>query len=181
MQTLDEVKRQIEAYPHRYIFWTSKEIRALPEILDSDEKIKAITSGIVNNSTWLAICTDRRLIFLNRGMFYGLQQVQMPLSRIQSVDHQHTIFFGTISVFDGINVFTLNLVIKPSIAPFVRAVEDYLYAHKKDQSKATNITSTGPAGGNDIASQISKLAELKEKGYLTDEEFQTQKKKLLGS
>ena len=34
--------------------------------------------------------------------------------------------------------------------------------------------------GSSTADEISKLAELKEKGVLTDEEFQSQKAKLLG-
>lgn len=40
-------------------------------------------------------------------------------------------------------------------------------------SKVTNI----PSGNN--LSKIEKLGELKEKGYITEEEFQEQKKKLL--
>ena len=177
MPTLAEVKRQIEAYPDRYIFWTGKEIRALPKILDEGENIKAVTSGILNNATWLAVCTDRRLLFINCGMVYGMEQVQMPLDRIQSIDHQFAIFFGSISVFDGMNIFTLNMVLRSSILPFVRITEEMMYAQRHPQMKPA-----APAVEQaDVASQLSKLAELKEKGYLTDAEFQMQKKKLLGN
>ena len=39
-----------------------------------------------------------------------------------------------------------------------------------------------PAGNEqvDVASQLGKLADLRDKGVLTEEEFQGQKKKLLG-
>ena len=171
MQTLAEVRRQIEAYPHRYIFWTHKEIRALPGILNEDEHIRAITSGMINNETWLAVCTDRRLIFLNRSMFIGTQQVQMPLDRVQSIDHKFGLFFGSISIFDGVNVFKMGLINKPSILPFVKVTQEMMYAFNKPKAVAVPT---------DTASQLAKLAELKEKGYLTEEEFQTQKKKLLG-
>lgn len=173
MPTLAEVNRQIAAYPDRYIFWTQKEIRALPKILDDGEPIKAVTSGYLNGCTWLAVCTDRRLVFINCGMFYGMEQVQMPLDRVQSIDHQSTIFFGSLSVFDGVNVFTLSMIKKSSILPFVRATEEAMYAQKHPVGRAA-------ATSGDIAGQLMKLAELKEKGYLTDEEFQAQKKKLLG-
>jgi hypothetical protein len=173
MPTLEEVKRQIDAYPHRYIFWTQKEIRALPEILDQNETVKAVTSGMMDGATWLAVCTDRRLVFINCGMVYGVQQVQMPLDRIQSIDHQFTIFFGSISIFDGVNVFTLRLVLKSSILPFVRVTQEMMYAQRHGQPAAA-------AQPTDVASQLAKLAELKEKGYLTEAEFQAQKKKLLG-
>ena len=56
---------------------------------------------------------------------------------------------------------------------FVRATEEAMYALRKGHSKPAV---TAPL---DVASQIAKLAELKEKGHLTDEEFQAQKKRLL--
>ena len=179
MPTLDEVKRQIAACPHRYVFWTEKEIRALPEILDNDEKIKAVTSGMLDGATWLAVCTSRRLIFLNRGMIYGLRQIQFPLDRIQSIDHEFTIFFGSIRVWDGASAFSIGLVLKSSILPFVRATEEAMFTTRKTQATAAhNHSSHAPA--IDVASQLAKLAELKERGHLTEEEFQAQKKKLLG-
>lgn len=171
MPTLAEVKKQIDAYPHRYIFWTQKEIRALPEILDPDEKILAVTSGFIDGSTWLLTCTNRRLIFLNRGMIYGLRQIQMPLDRIQSIDHSAVIALGTIRVWDGASAIAIGMVFKPSILPFVRATEEAMYAFKRGAaSKPATV---------DIASQLERLAALKEKGHLTEAEFEAQKKKLL--
>jgi len=176
MPTLQEVKEQINAYTHRYIFWTKKEIRALPDILDDNERILAVTSGMRDSATWLLVCTNRRLIFLNRGMFFGLRQVQMPLDRIQSIDHSSLIVFGSISVWDGASSVGVGMVFEPSILPFVKATQEAMYAVRKG--------STTPAVAaphtTDVASQIAKLADLKEKGHLTDAEFQAQKKKLLG-
>ena len=176
MPTLAEIKQQIESCPGHYIFWTKKEIRALPQILDEGERIKAITSGMMNSTTWLAVCTNRRLLFINRGMFYGLRQVQLPLDRIQSLDHEFTIFFGSIRVWDGASAFTISMVLKSSIIPFVKATQEAMHASRNAAGKP------GPAAtsGNDVASQLVKLVELKEKGYLTEDEFQSQKKKLLG-
>lgn len=176
MPSLAEIKRQIELCPGKYIFWTQKEIRALPKILNDDEVIKAVTSGLMNNATWLAVCTNRRVIFVNCGMFFGLRQVQLPLDRIQSIDHEFTIVFGSISVWDGASAFTIRLVLKSSIMPFVKATQEAMYAIRSGQAKSTST-----AAPTDIASQLSKLAELKEKGYLTEAEFQQQKKKLLGN
>lgn len=174
MPNLAEVKRQIAALPHSYIFWTWKEIHALPGILDEDEVITGVTSGFQNGSTWLGICTPKRVIFLNYGMFYGAEQVQMPLDRVQSVDNQFTIVFGSISVFDGINVFRLDMVLKSSIMPFVKAVQEGIYKNRRPAAAAEAPTAL------DVASQLSKLADLKERGHLTEEEFQAQKRKLLG-
>jgi hypothetical protein len=181
MPSLSEVKRQIEQYKHSYIFWTGKEIRALPEILDEDEDIRAVTSGYMNNATWLAVCTTRRLIFLNCGMFFGMRQIQLPLDRIQSIDHAFTIAFGSISVWDGASSFTISMVMKSSIIPFVRATQEAMYEHRKYMARAHHPqTSATAAAPLDVASQLSKLADLKERGHLTEDEFQTQKRRLLG-
>src|SRR4051812_26512514 len=107
MPSLAEVREQVAAYPHRYIFWTQKEIRHLPEILDDDEVIKALTSGMVDGSTWLLVCTDRRIIFLNCRMFFGVRQIQLPLDRIQALDHNFALFFGSIRIWDGATSYTL--------------------------------------------------------------------------
>jgi len=175
MPTLKEVKEQINAYTHRYIFWTKKEIRALPEILDDNERILAVTSGMRDSATWLLVCTNRRLIFLNRGMFFGLRQVQVPLDRIQSIDHSSVIVFGSISVWDGASAVGIGMVWEPSILPFVKVTQEAMYASRKTQSHPAAPASQPP----DVATQLAKLAELKEKGHLTDAEFQAQKKKLL--
>lgn len=176
MPSLAEIKRQIAQYKHGYFFWTGKEIRALPEILDEDEDIVAVTSGYMDNCTWLIVCTIRRLIFLNCGMFFGMRQVQLPLDRIQSIDHSFTIFFGSISVWDGASAFGIRMVSKPSIIPFVRATQEAMHRQRTDYKKPA---AAAPSGGTDIASQLERLATLKERGHLTEEEFQAQKKKLL--
>lgn len=175
MPDFSTIKAQIDALPGRYIFWTQKEIRSLPGVLDENEPVLALTSGIMNNSTWLAVCTDRRLIFLNCGMFFGLRQVQIPLDRLQSIDHQFGIAFGQITVWDGASYFTMQMVLRSSIEPFSvavqRAMNEFKYGHRPVVASTASV---------DIASQLERLAALKERGHITEEEFQAQKKKLLG-
>lgn len=180
MPSASEVKKQIEQFKHGAIIGTRKEVRTLPEILDEDEDIVAVTSGFMNSATWLAVCTVRRLIFLNCGMFFGRRQVQLPLDRIQSIDHDFTIFFGSISVWDGASAFTIRMVSKPSIIPFVHATQDAMNKLRRSYMAPQASASSGPSG-TDVASQLERLASLKERGHLTEEEFQAQKKKLLSS
>lgn len=174
MPTLNEVENQISAYKNGYIFWTKKEIKSLPAILDKGESVKAYTSGLMGNATWLAVCTEKRVIFLNRGMFYGTRQLQIPLDRIQSIDSEFTLVFGSITIWDGASAFMIKMVLKSSIAPFVKITQEQMQIARRP------VMPVGKSEPIDIASQLEKLATLKERGYLTEEEFQTQKKKLLG-
>ena len=55
----------------------------------------------------------------------------------------------------------------------MKATNQHIEKYKKQSTKASN-------NNLDVAGQIGKLAELRDKGILTEEEFTIQKKKLLG-
>lgn len=185
MPTLDQVWSQINALPHRYIFCTSKEIRYLPNILSHDERILALTSGIMEARTWLAVCTDRRILFLDRGMFFGLRQVQINLDRLQTIESDVGLVFGSIRVVDSGSSMVIRMVLKHSIAPFVRTVQDAM-----DTYKRTMVYDIAKAGSNALAAgagapkaafihELESLAKLRAEGHLTDEEYSAAKTKLL--
>lgn len=181
MPTAPEVRAQIKAIPTRYIFFTGKEIRALPDLLAPEEYIRGITSGMMDSDTWLAVCTTKRVLFVNRGMIYGLRQVQIPLDRIQSVDHEYGLFFGSIRIWDTATCFTMRMVLRRSILPFVRTVQEEMKREKKESKVMTiaNFPASPPTEPTDVPSQLERLATLREKGVITEEEFQAQKKKML--
>ena len=49
------------------------------------------------------------------------------------------------------------------------------------QQMAPVAAAPAPAGGDDMVSQLKQLAELRDQGILTDDEFAAQKAKILGS
>ena len=190
MPTLEQVYEQINALPHKYIFYTKKEINYLPEIMGEDEVVMALTSGFMNNTTWLAVCTNRRVIFLDKGLIFGLKQIQMNLDRIQSIDSSYGLVFGSIRVWDGAAAMNIKMVLKDSVGPFVKtvrmAIDNYrklvyqdMVSSRQQQAPAQHQPHQPSGGGVDVASQIERLAKLKEQGHLTEEEFQAQKQKVL--
>lgn len=183
MPTLAQIHAEINALPDRFIFYTRKEIRYLPEILNEGEHILALTSGFMENQTWLAICTTRRILFLNRGMIFGLKQVQINLDRLQSIESDAGLFFGHIRVFDSGSSFTIRMVLKQSIAPFVRIVQDAMDKYKReivyDLSRAAHASAPAAPAMNKV-SELERLAKLHDSGHLTDAEFAAAKARLLG-
>ncbi len=186
MPTLDQVWSQINALPNRYIFYTRKEIRYLPKILSEGERILAITSGLMQNRTWLAACTDRRVLFLDRGMFFGLRQVQINLDRLQTIESQSGLFFGSIRVVDAGSSMMIGMVYKPSIAPFVKVVQAAMDHYKRtmvhDLARASsNALGDGSAKtqGNALIHELERLAQLKTAGHLSEAEYAAAKAKLL--
>ena len=165
MPTLEEVQAQIKMLGEVDTFGTKKEVRYLPDILTNDESILSLTSGIMDGNTWLIVCTERRVIFLDKGMIYGLKQRETPLEKINSVEQKTGIMFGSIGIWDGAARMEIKNVIKGTVGPFVETVNRAREALKvADASK-----------GNDVTSQLERLASLRERGILTDEEFQAQK------
>jgi len=131
MPTLQEVKAQIKALPHKYIFYTKREIKYLPKILSDDEKILALTSGYFGTSTVLLVCTSRRLIFVDKGMFLGIKVKQLNLDRIQSIESSYIIAFGSIRIWDGAAAYEISMVLQSSIDPFVKTVRDAIDNYRR--------------------------------------------------
>lgn len=174
MPNLNEIKQQIKALgKDANTFGTKKEIRYLPEILDATEKVMGLTSGIMNGNTWLLVLTAKRVIFLDKGMIWGLKQSEIPLEKINSIEHETGLLFGTIAIWDGAAKAVIKNVIKNTVKPFVIALNKEL-----DRIRSTKYPTSAPV---DLADQIKKLGDLKNQGLLTEDEFQAQKSKLLAS
>lgn len=180
MPTLEQVKKQIAGLPHRYIFYTHKEIRYLPKVLGEGEDILALTSGYLDGRTWLAVCTNRRVLLINRGMFFGLRQQQMNLDRIQAIDSSYTIFFGSIRIWDGANAIGINLVLKASIMPFVKTTQEAMDSYKRHMvyDIAANVQHARSTSVN-MTDELERLSKLKAAGHLSEQEFAAAKVKLL--
>ncbi len=178
MPTLKDVQQQIEALGDVDTFGTKKEIKYLPDILADDEAVLALTSGFMDGNTWLVVCTGKRVIFLDKGMLYGLKQRETPLERINSIEQKTGMFFGSIGIWDGAALMEITNVMKKTVRPFVEAVNGAREAMKKAEGAAQHPAA--PSSG-DVASQLERLADLRDRGILSDDEFQSQKDKILGA
>lgn len=173
MATYEEVKQQIKDLGYADTFGTKKEIKYLPEILKEDEKVLGLTSGLMDGNTWIIAFTKKRIIFLDKGMFYGLKQVETPLSKINSIEHSTGFLMGDIAIWDGASKMKIGCILKESVVPFVNALNDTI-----DELKSP----TTPTLGNvSVSDELIKLSELKEKGILTEDEFLEQKRKILAA
>jgi hypothetical protein len=177
MPSYDDIKAQINALDHKYIFYTKKEIRYLPQILVEGEVIRALTSGFNEGRTVLAVCTNRRVLFLDKGMFFGLRQWQMALDRIQAIDGDYALVFGRVRFWDGAAPMEMTMVLANTIDPFIKASRQAIDDFRK--LSFHEITQSHTPAAVDIASQLERLAKLVDSGHLTPQEFQAQKEKLL--
>jgi len=155
-------------------WFTKKEMKYLPEVIDEGEEIKAMTSGVHEGNTWLVVVATRRVLFLDKGMIYGLKQTEMPLAQITSVSHATGLMFGEIEIDTAGGKKKIETISKKDVTKVAAIISDLV------KQIHSNANTTQAAQQLDLASRLEKLAELKEKGILTEEEFLAQKAKLLG-
>ena len=162
------------------------------EHLDAGEEIVAVVKGFyevtlsgtqvgtyrsylmgrnsVGEGVWIA--TDKKIAFYRTKMFSGYQFEFYSYSRISSIEVDtkwtgHRIaFFAT----NG-NQMCMTQINEGEVQKFIE--------HVKSKVEKTEQEITHSESIEDIPDQIRKLAELKDYGILTEDEFESKKKELL--
>ncbi|SKA09986.1 Short C-terminal domain-containing protein [Cetobacterium ceti] len=174
--TYDEILKRIKELGQVDTFGTKKEIKELPNILFPDETIEYLMSGFLNGNTWLITCTNKRVLFLDKGLLFGCKQLETPLEKINSIQSNKGLILGSITIWDGAGPMKIDKVQKYSLQPFVTAVNNAKEALKK--SSTTHVVHHEEKK-EDFIAQLEKLAELRERGIVTQEEFEAKKKQIL--
>lgn len=155
-------------------WFTKKERNYLHEVLGPGETIHALTSGILDGNTWLVTVTDRRVLFLDKGMVFGLKQVELPLAHISAVAHKTGLMFGKIEVSTAGGAKCISMIEKKDVPKVAKIISDLVL---EASAPLSGHVETAPQ--QDIVSQLERLAGLRSQGVLTDEEFGQQKARLL--
>jgi hypothetical protein len=164
------VDEQIAALGGFHSWFTWKERGYLHNVMASGEKIFAMTSGFLEGNTWLVTVTDKRVLFLNKGLVYGLKQMELSLSHISSVAYKTGLIFGRIQFSAAGGTKRIEMVRKNDVSKVAHIISG-LIAKLKIPAHAGAAT--------DLISQLERLAALKLGGILTDEELARQKAKIL--
>ncbi|RXA19922.1 hypothetical protein EQO05_07175 [Methanosarcina sp. MSH10X1] len=177
MPTLEEVKDQISHLDTTSKLFGHKEIKELPNILWEDERIEKLVQGLYEKKNGILVATNKRLIFIDKGLIYGLRVEDFPYDKVSSIQYKTGLIFGELTIFASGNKADIQQVDKK----IVRNFSDYVRARITEIKEHPNHPSeVNQNSSGDLADQIKKLADLKDQGILTEEEFSAKKKKLLG-
>lgn len=174
MPTLEEIKQQIEDWDKGSYFLGRKEVKELPNIIQDNERIEYLIQGLYNDGHGVLVCTNTRLIFIDKGLLYGLKVEDFPIDKIGSVSYEVGLMWGKFIITSSGNDAVIKQVDKHQIKKFAEHVT------KRLNDKSSN-TISNQSSQDDLVSKLERLAALKEKGILTDEEFAEQKAKILNS
>lgn len=174
MPSSEEIKDQISHLNDTSKLIGRKEIKELPNILWEDEIVENIVQGLYENKNGILVATNKRLVFVDKGLIYGLKVEDFPYDKITSIQYQTGMIFGELTIYASGNKADIKNVEKKRVRNFAEYVRSRI-TEKKDRT-----ASKYDEPGMDVAEQIKRLADLKEQGILTEEEFSMKKKKLLG-
>ena len=167
MRTLKDIKEMLVKCGAA-IWGTKKEVKELPNILSDDEIITYATSGVYDGHTWLVISTNKRIIFLDKGMFFGVNQIEIPLSKVNSIKYRKRFFLGEIEIWDGASMIKVTNILKKTLVPFVNAVNDSIEEFENFKKNQTSV-----------ADELIKFKKLLDDGVISRGEFDKKKKELL--
>jgi hypothetical protein len=156
-------------------FGVGKELKYLHEVINEGENILGTTRGFYEKNTWLICVTDRRLLFLDKGMVMGLNSTEIPLDSVGSVNHKTGMLLGEITVTAAGVDKHIGKIRKKDTKIIANLISEATAKMKKEMHSG----GAAPATGVSKMDEIKKLAELKETGILTEDEFNEEKAKLL--
>lgn len=174
---LKEIKKQLESLRANLSLFTKGEIKELPYILDLDEKILAIIDAQFAKTTdaGILLVTPKRIISVSKAMFSPAKVNEFLNDNILEVS------FVKNFVSPNIRIHTKEKTVEFESFFNKDYAEDFYHfiskIYNKEASKASSPEQNTVS--ESVLEQLEKLGQLRENGILTEEEFTSQKKKLL--
>ncbi len=162
------------------LFLVKKELKYLAGVIEDNETIKYACSGNTNGRSVLVVCTNTRIIFIDKHFITGMEQEEIPLDYVNAVTFTQGVTLGKICVTNGATTTLIENVNRFSAPIMAKTIREAAKTARQggridDVSTATNTNA------NQISSldTLKKLKELADAGVLTQEEFETKKKEIL--
>ena len=168
LQKIDNVDKWINRW----------EIKELPSILWENEFPEKLITGRYNNGWGILVATNRRLIFIDKGML-SLKVEDFSYDKIASIESKTGVVFGSLTIYASGNKEKFEYADKELLRGFADFLRAKLSTQKSQSSPAAPSPVENPSLTISVADELEKLAGLRDRGIITDEEFSAQKAKLL--
>jgi len=176
MSRLEAIQKQISSLDETGHLLTLKEIKELPKILWEDECVEQIIEGIYSGGNGVLVATNKRLVFIDKGLMFGLKVEDFLYNKITSIQYEAGMFFGKITIFASGNKAEIESLGKSR----TRVLAEFVRTRITAASNHASVPKTNSAPqADDVVSKLERLVALKSQGILTEEEFLDQKKRIL--
>ncbi len=149
----------------------------IERVLGDEEVLDAVIGavdgkylGVNGKQNGVLVLTPTRVLFYWKKMLGGYKSEDYTLEKISSINSGKGMMTSNVKIHASGNSLEMDWIPKDDNADdFVKAVKAQMPAYKPSTSQPVI----------DPADQIKKLAELRDAGILTEEEFSAKKKQLL--
>jgi len=177
-------KEKVKQFANRtgyHCQFTSGELNTLHTVLFDEEDFFGMTEGMMkkvhhNNYSGygIALLTDRRFLFYYKSLFGKIIKEEFPLNTISSISFHKGVMSGSLHVYAA-NVG--EIIIEPcdnNNAGRIAEAWQLLLTER-------NLIAADPANepASDTVIELEKWHSLKEKGIITEEEYNLKKKQIL--
>ncbi|NPC91181.1 hypothetical protein HOO54_02660 [Bacillus sp. WMMC1349] len=154
------------------------------QYLDNNEVIESAIFGVYETD-WMGnkttkngafIATNKKLFFFSKKLT-GYESETFPYSKISSFESGKKLMGHYIKFYTSGNKVSMKWIQDSNIGEFINYIKDRIEdaQYKKDDYAGASANSAASS----VADELKKLAELKNDGILTEEEFTIKKKQLL--
>lgn len=156
----------------------SEVIECTPNMLSESEHVLDIIQGEFNFVSGVILSTDRRLVFLAEGRVIGDWLEDVPNHEISSVEYGTSLSSGGIIIDTSDSSVIIDGVSKQRLRQFAEGLQARIPTPNMQDSTEQQSVSVHTEEDFDI--ELRKLAQLKNEGILTEEEFAAKKRQILG-
>lgn len=172
-------------------FGTKKELKALPEYLEPDEVVFALTSGIMKQTatsnpsdfggnTWLVVLTSDRFLFLDAALLTSSVDTQsIRHDKVQAVSASQGWVLGKIMLDLGSRLLTIDNCQKATVKVMADLANKWL--KELSQKKELGARQNQKPAEDTPLDKLEKLARLHSMGAISDEEFTAAKQTVLAA
>ncbi|MEV3910892.1 PH domain-containing protein [Streptomyces canus] len=155
-----------------------REIKRLPEVLWEGELVDMLATGTYANGTGIVAMTNMRLLFLKHGVMSQTVE-DFPYGKVSSVQWHGGLVMGTLTVYTSGNRADIKNMPKGQ----GKAMADKLRMHiaQGTQPGTAQVPAPAPVQGQDAASRLATLDQLRAAGAITDAEYQDRRKAIIDS
>ena len=184
---LQEIRDQLGSLDGVAALLGRREINDLPNILRDDEQVRGALQGLYGGGQGLLVATDRRLVFVDKKLIGNRVKVEdFPYDSISSIQYELKMLFATVTIFASGNKAEIEQVMPKALArSFCEAVRALIsggdYRQLADRDGASVQPESKPSSVDQMADALERLADLRDRGLLSDEEFAEQKQRLLST
>lgn len=171
--TADELKKQLDL--GMKLLLMGRELKEIASMIRPDEIVGTGSTAQYGKTPGLLVATNKRLIYVSK-VLLNVTVEEFYYNKISNIQYTSDIMFGQVEIYlsgSWCKFHNLNIKNGKQMADFIKQQINSVNDVQTTMQTTTIINQADPM------EQLEKLSTLKEKGIITEEEFNVKKKQLL--